>query len=141
MLGGVEAAIATVVLFLGYLYLKANPITPAGADGPAGQRRQRRPAVREPGFVGALKYFFGPLPEGPAFVPGEDTDDQPQPLQQAPPSSSGGRAVQQATTPQPKKQPAVPAVETAADKVRSAAARDAAARRAMERAAALQPPE
>ena len=39
-----QAAIATVVLFLGYLYLKANPIVPADAAGRAGRPARRRAA-------------------------------------------------------------------------------------------------
>ena len=129
VLGGVEAAIATVLLFLGYLYFKANPLETAAGQG-AGPRTARRRVVRQPGIIGTLKYFFGPLPEGPAFAPGEPSDEQAAP--------SGGRPVEATQPPvqQPPKAPAAPAVETAADRARSAAARDAAAKRAMERAAA-----
>ena len=71
------------------------------------------------GIIGTLKYFFGPLPEGPAFAPGEPSDEQAAP--------SGGRPVEATQPPvqQPPKAPAAPAVETAADRARSAAARDA----------------
>ena len=138
VLGGVEVAIATVVLFLGYLYLKANPLIPADAAGQA-SRATRRRAVREPGVLGALRYFFGPLPEGPAFVPGEAQDEA---------APSGGTPVEAIGTmrPTPETKPAAaaaPAVETAADRARSAAARDAAAKRAEERAttAAAQGPQ
>eukprot|EP00320_Phaeocystis_rex_P019780 CAMPEP_0119069994 /NCGR_PEP_ID=MMETSP1178-20130426/33340_1 /TAXON_ID=33656 /ORGANISM="unid sp, Strain CCMP2000" /LENGTH=177 /DNA_ID=CAMNT_0007051801 /DNA_START=22 /DNA_END=551 /DNA_ORIENTATION=+ len=118
VLGGIEAGIATVTLFLGYLYLKANPVIKADTVGKA-ERPVRRRAVREPGVLGALRYFFGPLPEGRAFVPGEAQQELP---------PSGGTPVEAIGTkrPAPKANPAASAVETAADKARSATAREAA---------------
>jgi len=131
------------VLFLGYLYLKANPIVPADAAGQAGRPARRR-APREPGLLGALRYFFGPLPEGPLFVPGEAQDEaalgdagtpveaigtkRPPATETKPAAVAAAVAVAVAV--------AVAAVETAADRARSAAAREAAARRAEARAAA-----
>ena len=47
---------------------------PVDAAGQAGRPKRKR-APREPGLLGALRYFFGPLPEGPVFVPGEAQDD------------------------------------------------------------------
>ena len=134
-----QAAIATVVLFLGYLYLKANPVAPADAAGRAG-RPVRRRAPREPGVLGALRYFFGPLPEGPAFAPG-GAQDEAAPGATGPPVEAIGAKRAPATQTKPPPAPA-PAVETAADRARSAAAREAAARRAEARAAAAaQQPE
>ena len=119
------------MLFLGYLYLKANPIVPADAAGQAGRPARRR-APREPGLLGALRYFFGPLPEGPLFVPGEAQDEAA--------LGDAGTPVEAIGTKRPPatetKPAAVAAVETAADRARSAAAREAAARRAEARAAA-----
>ena len=136
VLGGVEAAIATVVLFLGYLYLKANPLT-AADPGQAGARRAaRRPRVREPGIIGALKYFLGPLPEGPVFSAGEPAEEA---TTGGAPVEAMGSKVDPAKTPKTPPAPAAPAVETEADKRRSAAAREAAAKRAMARAAAPPP--
>ena len=134
-----QAALATVVLFLGYLYLKANPIVPAGAAGRAARPARRR-VPREPGLLGTLRYFFGPLPEGPLFVPGEAQDeaargDAGTPVEaigtKRPPATETKPAAVAAAV-----AVAVAAVETAADRARSAAAREAAARRAEARAAA-----
>ena len=124
------------MLFLGYLYLKANPVAPADAAGRAGRPARTR-APREPGVLGALRYFFGPLPEGPAFAPGGAQDE-------AAPGATGTpvEAIGATRAPATQTKPAAPAVETAADRARSAAAREAAARRAEARAAAAaQQPE
>tara|TARA_B110001452_G_scaffold213739_1_gene184517 strand:+ start:805 stop:1281 length:477 start_codon:yes stop_codon:yes gene_type:complete len=147
VLGGVEAAMATVVLFLGYLYLKANPFQPEAAEGQAGgarsARKRRAWKDREPGVVGAIKYFFGPLPEGPVFSAGEQQfqgEEQQFQADGTPVEAIGAKRLAPGSAATGKgaasKQPAAPAVDTAADKARSAAAREAAAKRAMERAAA-----
>ena len=129
-----QAALATVVLFLGYLYLKANPIVPAGAAGRAGRPARRR-VPREPGLLGTLRYFFGPLPEGPLFVPGEAQDEAARGDAGTPVEAIGTKRPP-ATETKPAAAAAAPAVETAADRARSAVAREAAARRAEARAAA-----
>lgn len=122
------------MLFLGYLYLKANPVAPADAAGRAGRPARRR-APREPGVLGALRYFFGPLPEGPAFAPG-GAQDEAAPGATGPPVEAIGATRAPATQTKPPAAAPAPAVETAADRARSAAAREAAARRAEARAAA-----
>ena len=135
---------ATVVLFLGYLYLKANPFQPEAAEGHAGgarsARKRRAWKDREPGVVGAIKYFFGPLPEGPVFSAGEPGEEQQFQADGTPVEAIGAKRLAPGSAATGKsaasKQPAAPAVDTAADKARSAAAREAAAKRAMERAAA-----
>lgn len=143
-MGGVEAAMATVVLFLGYQYLKANPFQPEADGGQAGSarsaaRKRRAWKDREPGVIGAIKYFFGPLPEGPVFSAGEPSGEQQFQADGTPVEAIGTKRVAPGAATgrgAASKQPAVPAVDTAADKARSAAAREAAAKRAMERAAA-----
>lgn len=136
---------ATAVLFLCYLYLKANPFQPEAAGGQVGgarsARKRRAWKDREPGVIGAIKYLFGPLPEGAAFSAGEPGDEQEFQADGTPVEAIGtkrpapGAATGKGAA---SKQPAAPAVDIAADKARSAAAREAAAKRAIERQAAVQ---
>ena len=56
--GGVEAVCALVILFLGVCFLTA---TPAPEPAPPSDGRPRPRLQREPGILGTLRYFFGPV--------------------------------------------------------------------------------
>jgi len=65
VLAGVEGVLAAVVAYLGFLLMSAQPANEATAHGvraPATARAGAR--ARAPGIGGALRHFFGPLPEG-----------------------------------------------------------------------------
>ena len=143
VLGGVEVAIGIVVLYLGVLFLRATPPVVPSADGAGGAApRRRAPRPREPGIIGALKHFFGPLPEGSAVSAVQEDEAA---LAAASPSPSGGQVYSApartagaapAPAPAPARSPgiAVGGAPTRGD-ARAAAAAAAAARAAAAAAA------
>ena len=144
VLGGVEVAIGIVVLYLGYLMLSAAPPVVPAADAAGGVPRRGAPRPREPGLIGALKHFFGPLPEGAAVSAiSEDEAAMAAAMAAASPSPSGGqvysappRAAGAAPAPAPARSPGVAVGGTAARGDARAAAAAAAAARAAAAAAA-----
>ena len=141
VLGGVEVAIGIVVLYLGYLMLSAAPPVVPAADAAGGAPRRGTPRPREPGFIGALKHFFGPLPEGAAVS--AISEDEAAMAAATSPSPSGGqvysappRAAGAAPAPAPARSPGVAVGGAAARGDARAAAAAAAAARAAAAAAA-----
>ena len=76
VVAGVEGVCALVIAFLGFLYLRSAPAAPVVPARATAQRRAA-PPPRQPGFIGFLKYLFGPVPEGAAITIGGGGEGQP----------------------------------------------------------------
>ena len=129
---GLEGVFAIVVIFLGFLLLRSQPLSPTPPDG-AATGGAPAPRQRQPGLWGAIMHFIGPVPEGAAVTLGNglggDDDGASASV------SSGGRAVEAAghstarsTAVPPSSASDRPFDETKAKATRAAAARAAAAR-------------
>lgn len=135
VMASLEGVLAIIMLYLGFLLLRAQPAVDVAAAGngasAAATPVNRLPRQRQPGVWGTIMHFIGPAPEGQAVTLGNLlADDAVDPA-----SSTAGQQVVggAARSPQPSGAVAVAAAPAPYDEAKAKATRAAAARAAAAR--------